>query len=120
MHEDVLCPRANHAKLTELEEGVSEENWRRSSDKVAARRPAWKQHLREGHSRRRFQKRDKEKRRKGWRGKGYTVKFKWQKIMKERHFAWRFAIIYISYTLLGNFHEIQRQWPRTGMETGEK
>lgn len=53
-------------------------------------------------------------------GKGDTVKFKWQKIIKERHFAWCFAIIYISYTLLGNFHEIQRQWPRTGMETGEK
>lgn len=62
VHEDVLCPPASHAKLRELEEGVSEENWRRGSDNVAAaRRPAWKQHLREGHSRRRFQKRDKEK-----------------------------------------------------------
>lgn len=57
VHEDALCPRASHAKLRELEEGVSEENWRTGSDNVAAaRRPAWKQHLREGHSRRRFQK----------------------------------------------------------------
>lgn len=72
LHEDVLCPPASHAKLRELEEGVSEEYWRRGSDNVAAaRRPAWKQHLREEHRRRRFQTNLGERdRRKGWRGKG--------------------------------------------------